>query len=209
MPGGFKGVTPSTSHYHAYEDGEIMFGKPKVDAGQLRLHTPRTCRAHPADQFAAGGGDGPGIGGVLSRAGFPGRGALQEFVLLEGLTTREADLLLRLAATLRRPAAGRIFHWGRDLFALSPAGPLSLAAAAGLCLPVSIPAAPPDRAGKCHPVPDPDHGPSRPRRWRRQQHSSLEQLGLVGVFVPLSRGTARSGSIIWPCGPGSSSSNRA
>ena len=44
---------------------------------------------------------------------------LSEFVLLEGLTTREADLLLRLAATLRRPAAGRIFHWGRDLFALS------------------------------------------------------------------------------------------
>lgn len=44
---------------------------------------------------------------------------LEEFVLLEGLSTREADLLLRLAATLRRPAAGRIFHWGRDLFALS------------------------------------------------------------------------------------------
>jgi ABC-type lipoprotein export system ATPase subunit len=43
---------------------------------------------------------------------------LSEFVLLEGLTTREADLLLRLAATLRRPAAGRIFHWGRDLFSL-------------------------------------------------------------------------------------------
>jgi ABC-type glutathione transport system ATPase component len=44
---------------------------------------------------------------------------LEEFVLLEGLSTREADLLLRLAATLRRPAGGRIFHWGRDLFALS------------------------------------------------------------------------------------------
>jgi ABC-type lipoprotein export system ATPase subunit len=46
---------------------------------------------------------------------------LQEFVVLEGLSTREADLLLRLAATLRRPTAGRIFHWGRDLFALSRA----------------------------------------------------------------------------------------
>jgi ABC-type lipoprotein export system ATPase subunit len=44
---------------------------------------------------------------------------LHEFVVLEGLTTREADALLRLAATLRRPTAGRIFHWGRDLFALS------------------------------------------------------------------------------------------
>jgi ABC-type polar amino acid transport system ATPase subunit len=44
---------------------------------------------------------------------------LQEFVLVEGLGTHAADLLLRLAATLRRPAAGRIFHWGRDLFALS------------------------------------------------------------------------------------------
>ncbi len=44
---------------------------------------------------------------------------LHEFVVLEGLTTREADALLRLAATLRRPAAGRIFHWGRDLFSLS------------------------------------------------------------------------------------------
>ena len=44
---------------------------------------------------------------------------LNEFVVLEGLTIREADLLLRLAATMRRPAAGRIFHWGRDLFSLS------------------------------------------------------------------------------------------
>ncbi len=44
---------------------------------------------------------------------------LREFVLLDGLGTRSADLLLRLAATLRRPATGRIFHWGRDLFALS------------------------------------------------------------------------------------------
>ncbi len=44
---------------------------------------------------------------------------LREVVLLEGLGAREADLLLRLAATLRRPAAGRIFHWGRDLFSLS------------------------------------------------------------------------------------------
>jgi ABC-type polar amino acid transport system ATPase subunit len=44
---------------------------------------------------------------------------LQEFVVLEGLATREADILLRLAATLRRPATGRIFHWGKDLFALS------------------------------------------------------------------------------------------
>jgi len=43
---------------------------------------------------------------------------LQEFVLLEGLTAREADILLRLAATLRYPATGRIFHWGRDLFSL-------------------------------------------------------------------------------------------
>ncbi len=44
---------------------------------------------------------------------------LREFVLLEGLTTREADLLLQMAATLRRPAAGRIFHWGKELFGLS------------------------------------------------------------------------------------------
>jgi ABC-type ATPase involved in cell division len=44
---------------------------------------------------------------------------LREFVLLEGLGTREADLLLRLAATLRRPASGRMLHWGQDLFALS------------------------------------------------------------------------------------------
>jgi ABC-type lipoprotein export system ATPase subunit len=44
---------------------------------------------------------------------------LHEFVVLEGVTIREADLLLRLAATMRRPAAGRIFHWGRDLFSLS------------------------------------------------------------------------------------------
>jgi ABC-type methionine transport system ATPase subunit len=44
---------------------------------------------------------------------------LREFVLLEGLGVRPADLLLRLAATLRRPAGGRIFHWGRDLLALS------------------------------------------------------------------------------------------
>ena len=44
---------------------------------------------------------------------------LQEFVLVEGLSTRNADLLLRMAATLRRPEVGRIFHWGRDLFALS------------------------------------------------------------------------------------------
>jgi ABC-type ATPase involved in cell division len=43
---------------------------------------------------------------------------LQEFVVVEGLATREADLLLRLAATLRRPARGRIRHWGQDLFAL-------------------------------------------------------------------------------------------
>lgn len=43
---------------------------------------------------------------------------LQEFVLLEGLTAREADTLLRLAATLRAPTAGRIFHWGRNLFSL-------------------------------------------------------------------------------------------
>lgn len=44
---------------------------------------------------------------------------LQEFVLLDGLSVRGADQLLRLAATLRRPSSGRIFHWGRDLFALS------------------------------------------------------------------------------------------
>ena len=44
---------------------------------------------------------------------------LCEFVVLEGLTTREADSLLRLAATLRRPSGGRIFHWGKDLFALA------------------------------------------------------------------------------------------
>ena len=44
---------------------------------------------------------------------------LEEGVLLEGLSAREADLLLRLAATLRRPAGGRIYHWGRDLFALT------------------------------------------------------------------------------------------
>jgi ABC-type lipoprotein export system ATPase subunit len=44
---------------------------------------------------------------------------LREFVLLEGLSSREADALLRLAATLRRPAAGRIRHWGKDLLALS------------------------------------------------------------------------------------------
>lgn len=44
---------------------------------------------------------------------------LEECVLLQGLSTREADPLLRLAATLRRPAEGRIYHWGRDLFALS------------------------------------------------------------------------------------------
>lgn len=44
---------------------------------------------------------------------------MREFVILEGLTTREADSLLRLAATLRRPAGGRIFHWGKDLFSLA------------------------------------------------------------------------------------------
>ncbi|AEB09396.1 hypothetical protein Desac_1541 [Desulfobacca acetoxidans DSM 11109] len=43
---------------------------------------------------------------------------LQEFVLLAGLTAREADYLLRLAATLRPPSGGRIFHWGQDLFSL-------------------------------------------------------------------------------------------
>jgi ABC-type methionine transport system ATPase subunit len=44
---------------------------------------------------------------------------LTEFVVLEGLTTKEADSLLRLTATLRAPAKGRLFHWGRNLFALS------------------------------------------------------------------------------------------
>ncbi|MBM4288571.1 MAG: hypothetical protein FJ135_10580 [Deltaproteobacteria bacterium] len=43
---------------------------------------------------------------------------LQEFLLIEGLSALEADVLLRTAATLRRPVAGRIYHWGRDLFAL-------------------------------------------------------------------------------------------
>lgn len=43
---------------------------------------------------------------------------LQEFVLLTGLGLRDADLFLRLAAHLRRPAAGQILHWGQDLFSL-------------------------------------------------------------------------------------------
>ena len=43
---------------------------------------------------------------------------LKEFVLLGGLSSRDADLFLRLAARLHHPEAGQILHWGQDLFAL-------------------------------------------------------------------------------------------
>ncbi len=44
---------------------------------------------------------------------------LREFCLLEGVSVHHADQLFRVVATLQLPAAGRLWHWGRDLFALS------------------------------------------------------------------------------------------
>lgn len=43
---------------------------------------------------------------------------LAECCLLEGLAVQPADLLLRTAATLAPPVAGRLYHWGRDLVPL-------------------------------------------------------------------------------------------
>lgn len=41
-----------------------------------------------------------------------------EFCLVEGLSTHAADLLLRVAATLQPPLAGRLCHWGREILTL-------------------------------------------------------------------------------------------
>ncbi len=60
---------------------------------------------------------------------------LSEFVLLEGLTTREADLLLRLAADVAPTGGGPDLPLGPGSVCSESPGPLSLAGKAGLCLP--------------------------------------------------------------------------
>lgn len=44
---------------------------------------------------------------------------LKEFLILEGLSMAEAQLLLRLAATLQAPAQGQVLHWDQDVSQLS------------------------------------------------------------------------------------------
>jgi len=44
---------------------------------------------------------------------------LTEFLLLEGQNPVEADMVMRCAATLLPPAAGKVFHWGLDLRSLA------------------------------------------------------------------------------------------
>ena len=124
---------------------------------------------------------------------------LNEFVVLEGLTSGEADPLLRLAATVHRPAAGRIFHWGRDLFSLSRESLYPWRRRLAFVSPFQS-LLPRLTVQENVTMSQTLNTRKTAAEAAQEQRELLTQFSLW-EYLPLYPANCRSGSITWPCGP--------